>query len=199
MKINKKYILIVMIMLLVAIFTGCQKGKAIPEETISLFFNSIKNGDIESCQSQLMTNEQISEKIFPNKDEKLKEIFEIAYKKLGYEIVETKIDKSGDNAEINVDIYAPDFVEIIAQSANEAYEFTKNNDSENGDIDKVNTSDKIMAEIMVDKINSEDMPMIKTLVTVDMIKKDESWKIEPNEDFFAAIAGGLSYIPEMFN
>lgn len=191
MNINKKSFLVGLILLLSIIFVACSKNKVSAEETVSMCFNSIKSGKISGCQQYLETDEKLSEKVLPNEDEVLKDIFEKAYTKLDYKIEEVVVNKKKGKAQVRVTIDTPDFIELIAQSADEAYASTSE-DEKNDDFNKT------MVKIMTEKIDKNDIKKRESSITINLINKKGKWKIKPNKNFFIAITGGLQYMPKIF-
>lgn len=184
-------IVLSIIVVLVITFILYNKNRDSPEETVSVFLNLIKNGEILQCQQYIGTNEEISKKILPNEDKILEDIFRKAYSKLGYEIKTVVTDKSNNKARVSVDIYVPNFIELMAQSMDEAFKSTPNKK----DTEKL---DKTIFNIMMKNIDEENIPKVKSSIIVDLDYKNNRWVLQPNEDFFTAIKGGLEYIPKIF-
>lgn len=111
--------------------------------------------------------------------------------KLVYEIKTVVTDKSNNKARVSVDIYAPNFIELMAQSMDEAFKSTPNKK----DTEKL---DKTIFNIMMKNIDEENIPKVKSSIIVDLDYKNNRWVLQPNEDFFTAIKGGLEYIPKIF-
>lgn len=195
----KKILSILMIVVLLFTITGCSGSK--PQDTVKFYLDSLKNGDAEEAVEYLKLEEDTIETpdeiISDEEDEDFNEAFKIAYSKLEYRILETEVN--GDTAVVETEINAPDLGTIMTEVFKEvlpmalASAFDDSDDNYNDE-----EMDNLMNTMLLDKVNSDDMPMVKKKIKINLVKEGDKWLIEPDDKFFNAITGNLKAISELF-
>ncbi|MFZ7121344.1 MAG: hypothetical protein ACOWWH_10375 [Eubacteriaceae bacterium] len=200
----KKTFLILLILLLLLSLTACSTAK--PENAVSSFLDAMKNGNTEKLydyintaqdDSSQMFNEEDMDEIFSNEDEAIDKVFKSAYNKLEYEILGSEIN--GDNAIVETKISAPDFASIFSEIIEESFTLALSS-SFSTDTEEYNEEemDELMNNMIVEKFSSDDLPMVENTVKINLIKSDNGWLIDPDEDFYNALTGNLLTLGDTF-
>lgn len=200
----KKTFLIILILFLVLNLTACSTAK--PEKAVSSFLDAMKNGNTEKLYDyinttqdgsiQIFTEEDIEE-IFSNENEAIDTAFKSAYNKLEYEVLGSEIN--GDNAIVETKINAPDFASIFSEIIEDSFALALSS-SFTTDTEEYNEEamDELINNMIVEKFSSADLPMVENTVKINLIKSDNSWLIDPDEDFYNALTGNLLTLDDTF-
>lgn len=197
----KKLLSSLMIVVLIFTMTGCVSSK--PQDTVKSYLDNLKSGEIEKsamCLIQDSDSSTTPDEIISDddEDEKFNEAFKTAYSKLEYEILESKTD--GDNAVVKTEINTPNLGNIMTEIIKESIPvilssaFDDTNDEE---LDE--KMENHMSEMLIDKMNSDDIPMVKKKIDINLVKKEGKWLIDPNEEFFNAITGNLTSFTDLLD
>ncbi|QEK11651.1 DUF4878 domain-containing protein [Crassaminicella thermophila] len=193
----KKIISFLLIAILTMLTVACSGPK--PENTVKSFLDSYKSGNFTEAMNYIIDSENFSmEKIkkdFEEKeDEKLTKAFIKTFSKLKYNIINTKIEN--DTAVVETEITVPNLGKVTRELIQEAFTLALSNAfSENNNQDKM---DSMIETMFLDKINSEDIPMVKKNVNIHLVKQDNSWIIKADEDLVNAITGNLIEMAKAF-
>lgn len=111
-----------------------------------------------------------------------------------------KEDSDGDNAVVKTEINTPNLGNIMTEIIKESIPvilssaFDDTNDEE---LDE--KMENHMSEMLIDKMNSDDIPMVKKKIDINLVKKEGKWLIDPNEEFFNAITGNLTSFTDLLD
>ncbi len=166
-----------------------------PKDTVTVYLDSLKNGNNEESLNYLKSDSDESLKeVFANENDATDEAFKKAYSKLEYNILNSEVD--GGKAVVETEINAPDLGTIMAELFKEiiplAFANAFNEDASDDEMDK------LMDTMLIDKLNSDDIPMVKKTININLVKEEGQWLIEPDDDFYDAITGNLSSITKLF-
>lgn len=193
----KKLLSFLLILTLSITMSACSGPK--PEDTVKSFLDSYKNGNITEAMKYVESNEdfnieEIKKDFETNQNDKTTQAFLKAFSKLEYKIINSKVEN--DTAVVETEITVPNLGKVITELMKEAFTlalssaFSDNNDQSN--------MDSMMETMLLDKINSEDIPMVKKTVNINLVKQNNSWIIKANEEFTNAITGNLLEISKVF-
>ncbi|MBU5677985.1 DUF4878 domain-containing protein [Alkaliphilus sp. MSJ-5] len=189
----KKFLSVLLIIVLVFSMTACAKSD--PKASVSGYLDALKSGNIEEMNKYVKSDseDQVKE-VFNNENQMNEEAFLKAYSKLDYKILSSKVN--GDTATVETEINAPNLGKIMTELIQEALPLAfaaafKEDKSEDNMDDLMNT-------MLLDKVNSDDMPMVKKTVKIDLVKENNNWIINPSNDFTNAITGNLADMSKLF-
>ncbi|KGG81090.1 hypothetical protein Y919_02745 [Caloranaerobacter azorensis H53214] len=194
----KKLLSFLLILTLSVTMSACSGPK--PENTVKSFLDSYKNGNITEAIKYVEGNENFNiEKIKKdfevNQNDKTTQAFLKAFSKLEYKIINSKVENN--TAVVETEITVPNLGKVIAELMKEA--FTLALSSAFSDNNNQSDMDSMMETMLLDKINSEDIPMVKKVVNINLVKQDNSWVIKADEEFANAITGNLLEISKVFS
>lgn len=193
----KKIICFLLILMLTFSVVGCSSEN--PEKTVSSFLDSFFYGDFEEANGYVLDAEDISyESAFAEttmeSDAELDEALQTAYEKSTYEILSSTID--GDTAEVETKITVPNlgsiFSEIIQEALPLAFVSAFTEDASDEEMDE------FMSNMLIDKLNSDDIPMVTKTVNINLVKEDGTWLIEMDDILLDALSGNMSTILDLF-
>lgn len=195
----KKLLLLTIILVLVFTIGACsQKNKSnTPENSVESFLDSYKNGDIiksiEYVENKTSTGiEQIKRSFTEDKDSKSSQALLQAISKIEYKIINSDVKK--DFAIINTEITAPDLSKIIGQLIEEISSDNMSTDSiqsREDALEKMVDMDMTIGDKLLEKINSDNIPMVTETINIKLVKKNGSWLIKTNNELEKAITGNL--------
>lgn len=198
----KRAFSVLLILVLTFSIVGCTKNN--PEDTVESFLNDVKNGNIENLSEYLKEDDdyEVDADDFMLKDE-LEQAMIKAYSKLEYETLNTEVD--GNKATAETKIKAPNLGEAMSSTISEllpgafmdALEeaFDENPEKEFDE----EAFQKKMEETFIKKISKDDISMVENTVKVKMIKKDDKWLIDSDDEFFNALSGNLKKVFDSFD
>jgi len=156
----KKFLSVLLIIVLVFSMTACAKSD--PKASVSGYLDALKSGNIEGMNKYVKSDseDQVKE-VFNNENKMNEEAFLKAYSKLNYKILSSEVN--GDTATVETEINAPNLGKIMTELIQEALPLAfaaafKEDKSEDNIDDLMNT-------MLLDKVNSDDMPMVKKITT----------------------------------
>ncbi|QIB26285.1 DUF4878 domain-containing protein [Caloranaerobacter azorensis] len=194
----KKLLSFLLILTLSVTMSACSDPK--PENTVKSFLDSYKNGNITEAIKYVEGNEnfnieKIKKDFEANQNDKTTQAFLKAFSKLEYKIINSKVENN--TAVVETEITVPNLGKVIAELMKEA--FTLALSSAFSDNNNQSDMDSMMETMLLDKINSEDIPMVKKVVNINLVKQDNSWVIKADEEFANAITGNLLEISKIFS
>lgn len=158
----KKFLSILLIGVLTFSTVACSTPN--PKGTVTVYLDSSKNGNNEESLNYLKSDSDESLKeVFANENDATDEAFKKAYSKLEYNILNSEVD--GDKAVLETEINSPDLGTIMAELLKEALPLAFAN-AFNEDAADDDEMDKLMDSMLIDKLNSDDIPMVKKLLTL---------------------------------
>lgn len=161
----KRFLSVLLIGVLIFSITGCSSSK--PETAVTGYLGSLKKGDYEEMAKYIKSDsEKITDDIFSKEDEKTDVALKKAYSKLEYNVVSSEVD--GDKAVVETDINVPNLGSVMTDIMKEAIPLALANafSEESNDDDM----DKLTDNMLIDKLNSDDIPMVKKTVKINLYK-----------------------------
>lgn len=189
----KKVLSILITIAMVFALVAC--SNAGPDDTVSNYLDSYKNGDLEEIDKYFLDSADSDEaEIIDNEDPEVDAAMENAYSKLTYEILDTNID--GDSAIVETEITAPNLGIVMTELIQEAMPLALASAfSEDEDDDDM---DALMNTMLIDKLNSEDLPMNTKTVDINLVKENENWLIDVDHALLDAMTGNMSALDDAF-
>lgn len=189
----KKLLCLLLSLVLIISVVGCSGSN--PKSTVSSYLDSFINGNPEEAYKFVKDSVDSSdEKLINNDDSEFNSAMKKAYEKITYKIVNSTID--GNTAQVETEITAPDLkiimMEIIQQAMPLAFASAF---SENSDNDSM---DELMNTILIDKLKSEDLPMVTNTVKINLVKENGEWLIEMDDNLVNALTGNLYALEGIF-
>ena len=214
---KKKINILLIVMAMTLILSGCAK-KEVPMKTVKVdepievvteFIEAMKEFDIDEMTTKVKPDQRgeldkINSFQQGNKDESAEYLFDFMKgnaEKINYEVLDSNTE--GDRASINVNfnyvdgtpLYKATIKEYIKKTVSLAVTGKKRTNEE---------TFKLIVQIMKDKKDSVELPMVDKAVLIDCVKIDNEWYIEQlNEDIMdVASSNLLSYskdIEDKFN
>ena len=181
-------------MLLMGVLVGCSPAQSWTVEemphapdTVAAFFEYLQTGEYEAAQAMLAEESALvlsemelvyKDAIFRNLT--LVEILE--HGELGW--VDDDTNEMHQSANVTLSVNAVDFAAVMDAVMMEAFLWAF------GDITVRELTDRI-GELLVEKMNDNDAPMISETLVVELIPDDGEWRIVADEAFADAVTGGL--------
>lgn len=182
--IQKLFLKIISIMLVMATLVGCSSTPP-PSKVVENFFKALQENNYQEIGKYI---EGDTDKIgkFNNEDEE--KLTKAITSKLKYEIVST--ENKGNEATVKVKVTAPDLLKITSKTISElmgiAFATAFSDDSQQLDMEK------LTQQYFLNSVSDPNAPMVTTEVDIKLIKKDNAWYIQANDDLLNAITGNMA-------
>lgn len=182
--IQKLFLKIISIMLVMAALVGCSSAPP-PSKVVENFFKALQENNYQEIGKYI---EGDTDKIgkFNNEDEE--KLTKAITSKLKYEIVST--ENKGNEATVKVKVTAPDLLKITSKTISElmgiAFATAFSDDSQQLDMEK------LTQQYFLNSVSDPNAPMVTTEVDIKLIKKDNAWYIQANDDLLNAITGNMA-------
>ncbi|EJO5347240.1 DUF4878 domain-containing protein [Clostridium botulinum] len=182
----KKLMPIIFIAILSVSLTGCSPK---PDETVKGFFEALKQQDIQKA-SKYVKQDSSDKKLQINKfDSKEQEkMVKDVLAKVEYSLGD--VEKSGDTATAKVSVTSIDLGRITTKTINEMLPTLMSQAFSQEKVDKKKQQAVILQHIL-NSINDPNAPKTKTDITVKLVKDDNGWLIEPDEQLINALTGNF--------
>lgn len=177
----KKVIVLILCCSIAFVLTGC--GRPTAKGALGKYLKDVRSGSF--LEDSDAARDAVGEIELTDDD-----VADLLLSKLSYEILSVKED--GDKATAEVKISNVD-MDAVLEKALTGYlaEALDKATSENGkDMTDKEYSQMFLAHISKE-IEKEDVQMVSSTVKVDMSYIGDQWEIEPSNDFYDAILGGL--------
>lgn len=182
--IQKLFLKIISIMLVMATLVGCSSAPP-PSKVVENFFKALQENNYQEIGKYI---EGDTDKIgkFNNEDEE--KLTKAITSKLKYEIVST--ENKGNEATVKVKVTAPDLLKITSKTISElmgiAFATAFSDDSQQLDMEK------LTQQYFLNSVSDPNAPMVTTEVDIKLVKKDNAWYIQANDDLLNAITGNMA-------
>lgn len=182
--IQKLFLKIISIMLVMAALVGCSSAPP-PSKVVENFFKALQENNYQEIGKYI---EGDTDKIgkFNNEDEE--KLTKAITSKLKYEIVST--ENKGNEATVKVKVTAPDLLKITSKTISElmgiAFATAFSDDSQQLDMEK------LTQQYFLNSVSDPNAPMVTTEVDIKLVKKDNAWYIQANDDLLNAITGNMA-------
>lgn len=198
----RKFLCFFLVLGMIVSVTGCSKPK--PEDAVSGCLDSLINGDFEEAAKYLnYENSDIEEndifEIGETDDPETAKALKNSYGKIEYEILNSSVD--GDKAEVEIEITIPDLASVLSQLMMEALPlaleeaFNEIAEDDNASDENDNITD-LMNTKLIEKLNSDDVPMVTKTMNINLTSKNNKWLIEVEGAFLDIITGNMATMLE---
>ena len=176
----KKIKIILMIVLSMAIVTGC--GAKSPTEVVNHYFSEMKKGENADLANYLLENVELQNKE-DNKDKdeesdpKMDEAMKIYLSKLDAKVLSEKID--GDKATVEVEVSGLNFSNIILEIMEESVASIFSG----SEMTEEDMSNSVLEKVKSGKIDTR-------TGTITLSKVDKEWKINTDDESFMGLIFG---------
>lgn len=194
----KKLICTLLALVLVISVVGCSR-KSSPESSVSGYLDAFIDGKPEEGKKFLkdtinLSDEGESIESIQNTDPEFDKAMKKAYGKITYKILDSTVN--GDTAQVKTEITAPDLKSILMEIIQESISLAFINAfSENAD----DNMDELMNTMLIDKLNSEDIPMVTKTININLVKEDDLWLIVMDDNLLDALTGNMSALTNIFD
>lgn len=176
------------------VFTLVGCSSASPDATVSNYLDSFKNGKVEEADKYITATSDTDEtEIIDNENPEVDAAMKNAYSKLTYKILDSTID--GDKASVETEITAPNlgviFTELLQEAIPLAFASAFSEDADD-------EMDELMNTMLIDKLNDEDLSMITKTVDIKLVKENNTWLIDIDDNLLDAMTGNMSAIADVF-
>ncbi|EKS4344922.1 DUF4878 domain-containing protein [Clostridium sporogenes] len=189
----KKLMPVIFITLLSISLTGCSPK---PDETVKGFFGALKQQDIKKASTFINVNSFYKELKVDEFDSKEQEkIVKAVLSKFDYSLGD--VEKNGHTATAKVSVTSIDLGKITTKTIDEILPNLIDEAFSKGKIDE-KKQQAVIIQYMLNSINDPNAPKIKTNITVKLVKGDNGWLIEPDEELANALSGNLYSVAKKF-
>ena len=168
-------------LVLFVVMTACSPATELPPpgETVATFLQHIQSGEYDEAQLILTHNSSL------NLNE-IEEEFRSFFYNISYEVISEVISESitGYVGYVELSINAPDFFAVMDEVMVHAFYWAFE------DISEEELASRI-EELLVENMDSDEVPLIVSDVTVTLQLEDEQWRIVAGHAFADAVTGGL--------
>lgn len=186
---KKTSILIVCVLLLSLVFTGCGQKTETPEQAVTNALNAIKKLDIDTMRKYF--NDDGLYGSDSGTDELLEdeEGINLLFGKMTFKIISSSTE--GDNATVKTEITNIDMASVMVEYFDQAFSMVFSNALAGDGAKSDEEMEALTEQLFIDLIKREDNQMKTTTVDIKLTKNKNSWKIESNDELQDAIFGGM--------
>ena len=171
---------IILLLVVLAIVTALLLLPATPEKTVEGMLNSLKNADFESVNKYVNYDEIVNESEMLRNTEMDEEAQSLLFNKLAWKIL--NISKEENTASVEVEITNKDFNQIISNYTQEALRIAFSGES----FTQEEQNNKLK-----EQLKNEEITTRTVTTTIQLIKQDGKWKVQPDESLINALLPGL--------
>lgn len=171
--------LVVLLALSVAL-VACNKIEP-PEQAVTNALNAVKNLDKDTIQKYFDSGELLDSEDWVKDDESIRLLFD----QLQFKIISSS--KEGNAATVKTLITNTDMAVIMEEYFEKILELSFNNALPEDDEE----SDKAMEQLLIDLLKRDNNEKATSTVDIKLARHQDSWVIEPTEEFQDAVTGGL--------
>ena len=165
---------IVLLLVVLAIVTALILLPSTPEKTVDGMLNSLKNGDFEGVNKYVNYDEIV------NESEMDEEAQNLLFDKLSWKVL--NISKEENTASVEIEITNKDFAEIISNYTQEALKIAFSGES---------FTEEEQNNKLKEQLKNEEIGTKTVTTTIQLIKQDGKWKVQPDESLINALLPGL--------
>ena len=171
---------IILLLVVLAIVTALLLLPATPEKTVEGMLNSLKNADFESVNKYVNYDEIVNESEMLQNTEMDEEAQSLLFNKLAWKIL--NISKEENTASVEVEITNKDFNQIISNYTQEALRIAFSGES----FTQEEQNNKLK-----EQLKNEEITTRTVTTTIQLVKQDGKWKVQPDESLINALLPGL--------
>lgn len=192
----KKIIAILISILMLASFCGCDVSVIEPEEIVQGFFQAMKEKDEDVLILYTENSDMNTLLHCTGEEEQVARMYDATVKNLSWKILSVKKSEDKSTATVEVEISNANMGDVLKAYQKEATEYMREVLYDDGI-----TTEKLNAkcmEIYVEQIekaaeNADDA--VVEVVTINLTKnEDYSWDMEMTDELMKAIIGGLDFL-----
>ncbi len=171
---------VIILLIVLAIVTALLLLPETPEKTVDGMLNSLKNADFESVNKYINYDEVVNQSEMLKDSEMDQETQSLLFNKLSWKIM--NITKEADKASVEVEITNKDFEQIISNYTQEALKIAFSGES----FTEEEQNNKLKEQLKNDQIQTKTVN-----TTIQLIKQEENWKVQADENLVKALLPGL--------
>ena len=171
---------IILLLVVLAIVTALLLLPVTPEKTVEGMLNSLKNADFESVNKYVNYDEIVNASEMLQNTEMDEEAQSLLFNKLAWKI--SNISKEENTASVEVEITNKDFNQIISNYTQEALRIAFSGES----FTQEEQNNKLK-----EQLKNEEITTRTVTTTIQLIKQDGKWKVQPDESLINALLPGL--------
>lgn len=171
---------IILLLVVLAIVTALLLLPATPEKTVDGMLNSLKNADFESVNKYVNYDEIVNNAEMLQNLEMDQETQSLLFDKLTWKFL--NISKEENTASVEVEITNKDFNQIISTYTQEALKIAFSGESFTQE-EQINK--------LKEQLKNEENTTRTVTTTIQLVKQDGKWKVQPDENLINALLPGL--------
>ena len=171
---------IILLLVVLAIVTALLLLPATPEKTVDGMLNSLKNADFESVNKYVNYDEIVNNAEMLQNLEMNQETQSLLFDKLTWKFL--NISKEENTASVEVEITNKDFNQIISAYTQEALKIAFSGESFTQE-EQINK--------LKEQLKNEENTTRTVTTTIQLVKQDGKWKVQPDENLINALLPGL--------
>ena len=171
---------IILLLVVLAIVTALLLLPATPEKTVDGMLNSLKNADFESVNKYVNYDEIVNNAEMLQNLEMDQETQSLLFDKLTWKFL--NLSKEENTASVEVEITNKDFNQIISAYTQEALKIAFSGESFTQE-EQINK--------LKEKLKNEENTTRTVTTTIQLVKQDGKWKVQPDENLINALLPGL--------
>lgn len=171
---------IILLLVVLAIVTALLLLPATPEKTVDGMLNSLKNADFESVNKYVNYDEIVNNAEMLQNLEMDQETQSLLFDKLTWKFL--NLSKEENTASVEVEITNKDFNQIISTYTQEALKIAFSGESFTQE-EQINK--------LKEQLKNEENTTRTVTTTIQLVKQDGKWKVQPDENLINALLPGL--------
>ena len=171
---------IILLLAVLAIVTALLLLPATPEKAVEGMLNSLKNADFESINKYINYDEIVDQSEMLQNTEMDEETQSLLFDKLAWKVL--NVSKKENTASVEVEITNKDFNQIITNYTQEALRIAFSGES----FTQEEQNNKLKEQLKNEGIGTK-----TETTTMQLVKQDGEWKIQPDENLINALLPGL--------
>ena len=179
---------IVLLLVVLVIVTALLLLPATPEKSVEGMLNSLKNADFESVNKYVNYEEIVNESEMLQNSDMDEETQSLLFDKLTWKIL--NISKEENTASVEVEITNKDFNQIISNYTQEALRIAFSGES----FTQEEQNNKLKEQLKNEEIGTKTVT-----TTIQLVKQDREWKVQPDESLVNALLPGLQEAIDSLN
>lgn len=195
MKILKKITAIIMVLVMSLSLSGCNEEKK-AEEALNQTMSALQKGDFLKAGGYIADTSALTGNAAFDTYKDNNDFTGAIFSKLTYSV--NSVEKTdSSNVKINATVSNVNMGNVISNAIGEIFTLALSNAfaPEEEQMSDEQMQNK-MAELIAEGINAEDAEIVSKTVDVNVIKTDDGWKIDADEEVVDAVTGGLLTVAE---
>ena len=182
----KKFLMVLISWCLAVSLSAC--GTLSPQKTVENYMEALKTLDFTTANTYLSNNDEVEE-ILPEEEEFCK----LMVKNLDYKIISETISEDKTSAVVKLDVTNTNFENFVTEYLKAAISEVITGGLSNAGNEDLNV------ELLKSTFEKCESSKVTNTVELKLIKNENGWKIETNDEFVDAVFGGVSKAMGLFN